>query len=636
MGALLRRIGWPILLVAAILLVAIAAPLLAPQDPIRMDVANRLGAPSWLHLLGQDEYGRDVLSRLIYGARVSLSVALLSAAIAAVVGVVAGLVGGYFGGASEILTLRVVDIVLCFPPLLLALLIVTVLGPGIQTLTLVLSVLFIPGFARVTYGEVLSTKNQEYVEATRALGARSPRILFNAILPNIIGPILVQFSLTVAAAVILESGLSFLGLGVVPPAPSWGLMIRGARGFMEQNPMGLLWPCAALVFTIWSINRLCDSLRDAIDPRTAATSRSFWRRVREAVGAGASATVGAMPKDTVLSVEGLRTSIVTPNAIVRAVDDVSFTVRRGETLAVVGESGSGKSMTGLSMMGLLPKPGGRIVGGAVQLATKAGRVVDLSKLDEEQLRTIRGEEAAMIFQEPMTSLNPVHRIGTQIAEAIRAHRAVDARGARATAHKLLERFGIPDPARCLDEYPHQLSGGMRQRAMIALALSCEPVLLIADEPTTALDVTIQAQILDLMRQLQRERPSSTSHSMAVIFITHNLGIVAEMADRVIVMYAGQIVEEGAVAAIFARPHHPYTRGLLESVPRPERGEASETPARRRLATIPGTVPNLAAPRHGCAFAPRCPLAIDLCRKTDPELVAWAPGRRSRCLRWSEV
>jgi peptide/nickel transport system permease protein len=631
-AALFRRIGWPILLVAAILLVAIAAPLLAPYDPIPMDVPNRLGAPSWLHLLGQDEYGRDVLSRLIYGARVSLSVALLSAAIAAVVGVVAGLVGGYFGGMSEILTLRVVDIVLCFPPLLLALLIVTVLGPGIETLTLVLSVLFIPGFARVTYGEVLSTKNQEYVEATRALGARAPRILFNAILPNIIGPILVQFSLTVAAAVILESGLSFLGLGVVPPAPSWGLMIRGARGYMEQNPMGLLWPCAALVFTIWSINALCDSLRDAIDPRTAATSRSFWRRLREAVAPGARVAPATMPGDAVLSVEGLKTSIVTPNAVVRAVDDVSFAVRRGETLAVVGESGSGKSMTGLSMMGLLPKPGGRIIGGAVQLATKGGRVVNLATMDEEQLRTIRGEEAAMIFQEPMTSLNPVHRIGTQIVEAIRAHRAVDAASARRTAHKLLERVGIPDPARCLDEYPHQLSGGMRQRAMIALALSCEPVLLIADEPTTALDVTIQAQILDLMRQLQHERPGS----MAVIFITHNLGIVAEMADRVIVMYAGQIVEEGPVAAIFVKPHHPYTRGLLDSVPRPERGEASETPARRRLATIPGTVPNLAAPRHGCAFAPRCALAIDLCRKTDPALVEVAPGRRSRCLRWSEA
>jgi peptide/nickel transport system permease protein len=496
-------------------------------------------------------------------------------------------------------------------------------------------VLFIPGFARVTYGEVLSTKNQEYVEATRALGAGAPRILFNAILPNIIGPILVQFSLTVAAAIILESGLSFLGLGVVPPAPSWGLMIRGARGYMEQNPMGLLWPCAALVFTIWSINALCDSLRDAIDPRTASTSRGFWRRLREAVAPSQRAAT-AMPGDAVLSVEGLKTRIVTPNAIVRAVDDVSFAVRRGETLAVVGESGSGKSMTGLSMMGLLPKPGGRIVDGTVQLATKSGRVVDLAKLDEEQLRTIRGEEVAMIFQEPMTSLNPVYRIGAQIVEAIRAHRAVDAAAARQQAHKLLERVGIADPARCLDEYPHQLSGGMRQRAMIALALSCEPVLLIADEPTTALDVTIQAQILDLMRQLQRERPSATAHSMAVIFITHNLGIVAEMADRLIVMYAGQIVEEGAVAAIFEKPHHPYTRGLLESVPRPERGEASEVPARRRLATIPGTVPNLAAPRTGCAFAPRCPLAIDICRHSDPALVDVAPGRRSRCLRWSDV
>ncbi len=628
---ILRRIAWPLAAVGLIILVAILAPLLAPHDPIRMDVVNRLGTPSWLHPLGQDEYGRDILSRLVYGARVSLSVALLSAMIAACIGIVAGLIGGYFGGVSELLTLRVVDIVLCFPPMLLALLVVTMLGPGMETLTLVLSILFIPGFARVTYGEVLSTKNQEYVEATRALGAGSARILFGAILPNIVGPILVQFSLTVASAIVLESGLSFLGLGVVPPAPSWGLMIRGARGYMEQAPMGLLWPCLALVLTIWSINQLCDSFRDAVDPRAGGSTRSFWRNLQAVLGlARPPAGSANLAPDVVLAVEGLKTRIVTPTGVVRAVDDVSFQVRRGETVAVVGESGSGKSMTGLSIMGLLPQPAGRVIGGSVRLATKDGRVVELTDLDEPALRAIRGEQVAMIFQEPMTSLNPVHKVGTQIVEAIQAHRSMDNEAAQARAKALLEHVGIPDPARCLGEFPHQLSGGMRQRAMIAMALACEPKLLIADEPTTALDVTIQAQILELLRALQREHPGS----MSVMFVTHNLGVVAEMADRVLVMYAGQIVEEADVATIFARPRHPYTRGLLDSVPKPS--IAAEAGARRRLATIPGTVPNLAAERTGCAFAPRCEMAVDACRQGDPPLVDVGPGRRSRCLRWSEL
>ena len=263
-----RRLAGPIAGVAAILLVAALAPLLAPHDPVRMDVAHRLARPTLAHPLGQDEYGRDVLSRLVWGARVSLTVALLSALLSGAAGVAIGLTGGYFRGIAELFTVRLTDVVLSFPPILLALLVVTLLGPGAGTLTLVLSILYIPGYARVTYGEVLSARALEYVEATRAAGAGAPRILIRTILPNIAGPILVQFSLTVASAIVVESGLSFLGLGVVPPAPSWGLMIRGARGTMEHNWMLLLWPCLALVAGILAVNRLCDALRDVFDPRT--------------------------------------------------------------------------------------------------------------------------------------------------------------------------------------------------------------------------------------------------------------------------------------------------------------------------------------------------------------------------------
>ncbi len=265
----LRRLILPAGVVGLIVLVALAAPLLPLSDPIRQDVAQRLAGPMSGSWLGRDEFGRDVLSRLIWGARTSLSVAFASAVVAGLFGVTLGLIGGWTRSWGAFLTVRSVEIIMCFPPVLLALLVVTLLGPGAGTLLLVLSVLYVPGFARVTYAEVLAVKGRDYVEATRALGATSTHLLFRTVLPNIAGPLLVQFSLAVAAAVVIESGLSFLGLGVVPPSPSWGLMIRGARATMEQAPLLLLWPCAALTLTILAMNLLCDALRDLLDPRTA-------------------------------------------------------------------------------------------------------------------------------------------------------------------------------------------------------------------------------------------------------------------------------------------------------------------------------------------------------------------------------
>ena len=264
-----KRLLLPGSIVAVILLVAIAAPLLPLPDPIRQDVARRLAGPMAGSWLGRDEFGRDVLSRLVWGARTSLSVAFVSALFAGLVGITLGLIGGWARSWGAFLTVRSVEIIMCFPPVLLALLVVTLLGPGAGTLILVLSVLYLPGFARVTYAEVLAVKGRDYVEATRALGASQSLLLFRTVLPNIAGPLLVQFSLAVAAAVVIESGLSFLGLGVVPPAPSWGLMIRGARSTMEQAPLLLLWPCAVLTLTILAMNLLCDALRDILDPRTS-------------------------------------------------------------------------------------------------------------------------------------------------------------------------------------------------------------------------------------------------------------------------------------------------------------------------------------------------------------------------------
>jgi len=317
-----------------------------------------------------------------------------------------------------------------------------------------------------------------------------------------------------------------------------------------------------------------------------------------------------------LEVEQLQTHFRTPDGVVRAVEGLSFGIDAGETVGVVGESGCGKSVTSMSILRLIPEPPGKIAG-SIRFESR-----DLLKLSEQEMRHIRGNEISMIFQEPMTSLNPVLTIGRQIGETLRLHQHLGPRDAEAKATEMLTLVGIPSPERRVREYPHQLSGGMRQRVMIAMALACNPKLLIADEPTTALDVTIQAQILDLMRDLKHRMGS------AIMLITHDLGVVAEMAERVVVMYAGRKVEEGPVREIFARPLHPYTQGLLGAVPR--LGSSVGTHTRSRLTEIPGLVPSLREPIVGCPFAGRCPLVTDLCRSVAPAIEAKSPGHQAAC------
>jgi peptide/nickel transport system ATP-binding protein len=329
----------------------------------------------------------------------------------------------------------------------------------------------------------------------------------------------------------------------------------------------------------------------------------------------------ASAPDIVLDVKNLQTVFFTNSGLFRAVDDVSFTVRRGETLAIVGESGCGKSVTALSIMRLVPDPPGRVVGGSVMLEER-----DLLGLDEAAMRKVRGNRISMIFQEPMTSLNPVMRIGDQITEAVRLHRSISAREAWKQAVDMLRLVRIPEPERRAQEYPHQMSGGMRQRAMIAMALACRPALLIADEPTTALDVTIQAQILALIVDLQKRLGTG------LILITHDLGVVAQTAQRVIVMYAGKKVEEATVEDLFDHPRHPYTRGLMASMPAVIGLDASND---ARLTEIPGMVPSLTNLPAGCAFAPRCTLAVERCRAEYPPLQNF-DGHLAACWRAGEL
>ncbi len=560
-----RRIPWiPAGCVVAIVILAALAPLLPLPDPTHMEVKNRLAAPSTLHLLGQDEFGRDVLARLIWGARASLFVAFSASAIACLLGTALGIVGGYLRGLVEQLALRSTDVLLCFPPLLLGLLVVTLMGPGAATLIPVLALVYWPGFTRIAYAGVLTVRSQAYVEAVQALGAGSWRVMALTVLPNVAGPLLVQFSLAAASAVVLESGLSFLGLGV--------------------------------------------GLRDAIDPHHAPPRGR--RRSIDRVLPGLVADRGSP-----LQIRGLTLAIGSDPSHRPAVRDASIKVGAGETLAVVGESGSGKSLTGLSVLNLLPEAV-RVVSGSVLVDGE-----DVLRLDEVAARRLRGLKAAMVFQDPMSSLNPVHRVGEQIAEAVRAHDAVGRRTATRRAVELLREVGIPDPERRARAYPHELSGGMRQRVMIAIALANHPRVLIADEPTTALDVTIQAQVLELLAGMKR------NSDLALVFISHSLPVVAEIADRVVVMYAGEIVEEGDAAAVFADPLHPYTAALLASAP-----GADGVPPKG----IAGVVPGLNEILSGCQFAPRCARRQPRCEEARPPLIDVAGGRKARCIRWADA
>lgn len=328
-------------------------------------------------------------------------------------------------------------------------------------------------------------------------------------------------------------------------------------------------------------------------------------------------------KGRLLEVRGLRTYFYNNDNVVKAVDGVSFNIKKGETLGIVGESGCGKSVTSLSIMQLVPRPKGNIVGGDICYTDKMGNTVDLAELAPhgKKIRKIRGREIAMIFQEPMVSLNPVYTIGRQIVEAIRMHYSISKKEAKSRAVEMLDRVGIAAPHQRVDEYPHELSGGMRQRAMIAMALSCNPSLLIADEPTTALDVTIEAQILELMQDLQEE------FGMSIMLITHDLGVIGEISDRVIVMYLGKVVETGDLDTILDNPKHPYTKGLMKSIP--------EIGCSNRLTPIEGSVPDMHNLPQGCYFAPRCPKAMDICRKKVPDTIGLEAGHTVKCWLFKE-
>jgi len=560
-----RRSNWQLLmanrLAAAglflfgfIVVVALLAPLLPLPNPDITDQPNRLLPPlSAGHLFGTDHLGRDILSRLIWGTQVSLLVGISATALAALFGSLIGLVAGYARGATDSVLMRFVDMLMAFPYILLAIAIVAALGPGLLNALYAIAIVNIPFFARNIRGVTVSIRNREFVDAARLSGKSHAAILFTEVLPNVLPVIVITMSTTIGWMILETAGLSFLGLGAQPPTSDLGSMLGQARAQLFTAPHASIIPGTMIFILVMSINLLGDGIRDVLDPRLRSGALDRPMPVTRIARGDTPAPV--LPDAPALVVENLATGFDAGGTIHSAVRDISFRLGKGECLGLIGESGSGKSVTALSLMGLVASPPGVITSGAVYIDG-----TDVLALREQELIGLRGARVAYVFQDPLTTLHPLFAVGEQVAEAILAHDPVGRQAAHARAVALMETVGIRDAASRAGAYPHELSGGQRQRIGIAMALANDPDIIIADEPTTALDVTVQARILELLHDLRRER------GLALLLITHDFGVVAQVCDRVAVMKDGAIVEQGETRAILRAPRHDYTKRLIACVP----------------------------------------------------------------------
>ncbi|MER7973748.1 dipeptide/oligopeptide/nickel ABC transporter permease/ATP-binding protein [Streptomyces sp. NPDC096080] len=616
---------------AVVALGALLAPLLAPDDPLAQQApVDGTGHPSAAHWMGQDSLGRDILSRLLHGARWSLAIGLGATALALVAGALLGAVAATSRRGVDETLMRCLDVVMAFPGIALAAVLVAVFGGGVTVLLCAVAFLFVPPVARVVRANVLDQYGEDYVTAERVIGARTPHIVLRHVAVNCAAPVLVFSTVQVAEAIVFEASLSFVGAGVRPPDPSWGGVIADGRNMVLTGGWwATLFPGLLILLTVLALNVLSEGVSDAwAAPAARAVAPPGENPPPPPHGdddsdgddggdgplpplpglaeAARRLRARARPLPTgrpVLAVEGLRVGFPDRHGGVDVVDGVDLEVRPGEVLGLVGESGCGKSLTALTLMGLAPRGArvrGRIVFGSRELTALGARA----------RRGLLGHEMAMVYQDALSSLNPGMTVGAQLRQLVR-------RGGRRTPAELLALVGL-DPVRTPRAYPHELSGGQRQRVLIAMALSRGPRLIVADEPTTALDVTVQAQVMELLLRLRAEL------GFALILVSHDLALVAEVTDRVAVMYGGRIVESGVTADLVARPAHHYTRGLLGSV-------LSLESAAERMTQIRGTVPAPAGFPAGCRFADRCPRATALCRTTRPDPLG-TPAHTAACHR----
>ena len=567
---------------AVIAVMALSAPVLAPFEENYANIAKTLAAPDGVNILGTDSAGRDIWSRLLYGAQLTLLSALLCAAVAIAIGLPSGLLAGYYGGFFDTASNWVVSILMSLPGLIVLLAIRAAFGPSVWIAMIAFGILISPSYFRLTRSAVQSVRNELYVDAARVSGLSDTSIIGRHVFAVVRAPIIIQTAAVCGIAIAVQSGLEFLGLGD-PARATWGVMLNDGFKNVYLKPELLLWPALAIGLAIGALVLLGNAVRDALED---ADKVREVKAVDEAELANTAAALGStsgvgdlhhsaprlrsrVRKEPPTVEEGTEHHLVKvsrlgvgyPQAdgtVKRVVDGVSFHVDRGEIVGIVGESGSGKSQTAFSILGLLPNTA-RIVAGSIQFDGSYTVAPSEDRVDQARLDALRGKRISYIPQEPMSNLDPAFTIGYQLATPMMRVLGVSKAEAKERALKLLADVGIPQPVRTFAAYPHEISGGMAQRVLIAGAISCEPDLIIADEPTTALDVTVQAEVLDLIRELQARL------GIGVILVTHNFGVVADLCDRVVVMQDGRIVEEGSVREILRTPKHPYTQTLLASM-----------------------------------------------------------------------
>jgi len=544
-----------LVIISTITLLVLIVPWLPLDNPDETDLVNRLlPVFSSGHFLGTDHLGRDILSRLLWGTRVSLMVGISATLIAAFFGTLIGLIAGYVGRRTDSVLMRCIDMLMAFPYILLALAIVAVLGPGLLNALYAIALVNIPFFARNIRGLTVGLRDRDFIQAARLSGKNHLQILLTEVLPNVLPIIVVTMSTTIGWMILETAGLSFLGLGTQPPNADLGSMLGQGRAQMFVAPHVALIPGIMIFLIVISFNLLGDGVRDMLDPRLKSGALQRSQPVTQTDRVDIPPKV--LGKQAVLEVIDLTIAFRQGQQLRPTVKGISFSVGPGECFGLIGESGSGKSVTALSVMGLLASPPAVITGGGVYVEHEEMLSLPLSVLQHR-----RGARVSYIFQDPLTTLHPQFTIGDQLQEAITAHQSLSRQAAKSQALELLDSVGIHSAEEQFSAYPHELSGGQRQRVGIAMALANKPLLIIADEPTTALDVTVQALILELLNKLRRER------GVALLFITHDFAVINQVCDRVAVMQQGEIVETGATQTVLQNPQHPYTQRLIASVPK---------------------------------------------------------------------
>ena len=545
-----------VLLLAVIVLSAVLAGVLAPHDPSRA-TDNVLTGPTALNLLGTDSNGRDILSRLLFGARGTLTSAAIAAVVAILIGLPAGLLAGYYGKWFDGLSSWATNILMALPGMIVLLAVRAAVGPNIYLTMVIFGVLLSPGFFRLVRTATQSVRSELYVDAARVAGLSDLSIMGRHILGVVRAPVIIQAAMVSGIAISFQSSLEFLGLGD-PSAATWGVVVNDGFRNIFRQPLALLWPTLAISLTIGSFVLLANALRDALEDHVKVKEKTPASR-RPAIVAAVPAQSAPEPAAHLCEVRELRIEYPQPGGVRKTVvDGASWYVDRDEVLGIVGESGSGKSQTAFAVLGLLPD-NALVTSG--QILFEGKRTVDEANrhIDQSALTGLRGRRISYIPQEPMSNLDPSFTIGSQLVRPMTRILGISRQEAETKALDLLSAVGIKDPKRTFSAYPHQVSGGMAQRVLIAGAISCDPDLIIADEPTTALDVTVQAEVLDVIRDLQREL------HQGIILVTHNFGVVADICDRVAVMQNGRIVEQGDVRTILRNPMHEYTQMLMQSM-----------------------------------------------------------------------